>query len=63
MKTTKATRTAIEKRISAGYDRFYIGKYYYMVDTIADRIKRIEQKAGYTPTSDWEWVKYEGEWQ
>lgn len=46
------TRKAIGARMSNGEHGFYIGAYYYSVGL--DMIRRIEQKPGYTPTSDWQ---------
>nr|DAI30335.1 MAG TPA: Fibronectin-binding repeat [Caudoviricetes sp.] len=53
---TKNTIKAIEKRIANGENWFYIGAYFYQVN-IDGTIRRREQKAGYTPTSDWELVE------
>lgn len=50
------TRKAIEARMSNGEHGFYIGAYYYSVGL--DMIRRIEQKPGYTPTSDWQVVAH-----
>ena len=49
------TMNAIQKRLNNGETRFYIGAYYYEC-TMSGFIRRREQKAGYTPTSDWERV-------
>lgn len=48
------TRKAIEARMSKCDYGFYIGAYYYSVDL--SMIRRIEQKPGYTPTSEWQVV-------
>lgn len=52
----KNTIKAIEKRIANGENWFYIGAYFYEVH-IDGTIRRREQRAGYTPTSDWEIVE------
>lgn len=70
MKTlTENTKTAIMNRINAGENRFFVGQYYYEVDvsgygenTNIHRIRRREQVAGRTPTSDWAVVLQDNEW-
>lgn len=52
----KSTAKAIETRIMNGENRFYIGKFFYEVDTTSGKIRRREQEAGRTPTSDWKIV-------
>lgn len=54
----KNTINAIQKRLDKGETRFFIGSYYYDAD-INGIIRRREQVAGRTPTSDWERV---GRW-
>lgn len=56
------TKRAIERRINAGYDRFFVGSYYYewAHNSI---LRRREQDAGRTPVNDWElvgWVTKDG---
>lgn len=51
----KNTITAILKHLNNGEHNFFIGGYYYEAD-INGRIRRREQVAGRTPTSDWELV-------
>ena len=51
----KNTINAIQKRLDNGETRFYIGAYFYEAN-INGIIRRREQVAGYTPTSDWERV-------
>lgn len=50
------TMKAINRRLDAGENAFYIGKYFYDYDSISGRLRRREQTPGYTPTSDWEVV-------
>lgn len=52
---TTNTKTAIQKRINIGETRFFLGRYYYECD-INGIIRRREQRRGYLPTSDWEFV-------
>lgn len=52
---TTNTKTAIQKRINIGETSFFLGRYYYECDTDGF-IRRIEQRRGYLPTSDWEFV-------
>lgn len=49
------TKRAIERRINAGHDRFFIGSYYYEW-THNSILRRREQDAGRTPVSEWELV-------
>ena len=51
----KNTKKAIKKRLSSGETRFYIGKYYYEAN-VNGMIRRREQKPGYMPISDWQFV-------
>lgn len=54
----KTTKTAIQKRLNQGETRFYIGAYYYECN-VDGMIRRREQVAGRTATSDWERI---GSW-
>ena len=54
-KMNKNTEKAIKKRLSSGETRFYIGKYYYEAN-VNGMIRRREQKPGYMPISDWQFV-------
>ena len=51
----KNTLNAIQRRLDNGETRFFLGRYYYEAD-INGIIRRREQEAGRTPTSDWERV-------
>ena len=51
----KNTKKAIKKRLSSGQTRFYIGKYFYEAN-VNGMIRRREQKPGYMPISDWQFV-------
>ena len=55
-KISNNTIKAIQKRIDNGENGFYIGAYYYSVDTCNAWVRRREQRPGYTPSSDWERV-------
>lgn len=54
----KITANAIQARLNNGETQFFIGAYYYDCD-INGMIRRREQQAGRTPTSDWERI---GSW-
>lgn len=54
----KNTMNAIQKRLSNGETRFFIGSYWYECN-VNGMIRRREQEAGRTPTTDWERV---GSW-
>lgn len=51
----KVTMSAVQKRLDNGETRFFIGPYYYEAN-INGIVRRREQAAGRTPTSDWERV-------
>lgn len=51
----KNTEKAIKKRLNSGQTRFYIGRYYYEAN-VNGMIRRREQKPGYMPISDWQFV-------
>lgn len=51
----KGTMNAIIKRIRNGETRFFIGSYYYDC-SISGIIRRREQEAGRTPTTNWECI-------
>lgn len=69
-KISAVTKKAIISRLEAGEDAFFIGAYYYEADYYKPagakqihRIRRREQAAGRTPTSDWEVVCWDNEWE
>lgn len=50
------TLKAINRRLDAGENAFYIGKYFYDYNSISGRLRRREQIPGYILTSEWETV-------